>query len=188
MQKGNPEDIKDENVKSDLEIDPDSGCTPTAAKLLCIDTAQQIQDSEEGGPNTLQMLNLYSHLMKSPENTSKRLVVISDVLNYKDEANLKFSNNRPITSDQLRREMIILEPSTYQNKASLNVAITSTNLLMARSWSSRRVDNEKEGTEVNRSWYYIHQKTMPRIAFVAYYSAPNSTTQSSFVISVGFKK
>ena len=44
MQKGNPEDIKDENVKSDLELDPDSGCTPTAAKLLCIDSTQQIQD------------------------------------------------------------------------------------------------------------------------------------------------
>ena len=53
--------------------------------------------------------------MKSPEKTSERLVVIPDVLNYKDEAYLKSSNNRPIISDQLRREMIILEPSTYQN-------------------------------------------------------------------------
>ena len=44
MQKGNPEDIKDENVKLDLELDPDSGCIPSAAKLLCIDITQQIQD------------------------------------------------------------------------------------------------------------------------------------------------
>ena len=101
--------------------------------------------------------------MKSPENTSERLVVIPDVLNYKDEAYLKFSNNRPIISDQFRREMIILEPSTYQNKACLNAAITSTNRLMPRAWFSRRDGNEKEGTEVTQSSF------LPRIAFVAYY-------------------
>ena len=79
-QKENPEDKKDEDVKSDLEWEQDSGCTPTAAKLLCINnTIQQMQDSEEGSKSTSETINQCSHLIKSTENTTETLARIQDV-------------------------------------------------------------------------------------------------------------
>ena len=100
-QKENPEDKKDDNVKSDSESEPDSSCTATAAKLLCANnnTIQQMQDSEEGGPSTSEMINPCSHLIKSTENTTEILAVIPVVLKFKDVAYLKFSNNLPIISN-----------------------------------------------------------------------------------------
>ena len=123
------------------------------------------------------MLNLCLHLMKSLKNTSERLVVIPDVLNYKDETYLKFNNNCPIISDQLLREIIFFEPSTYQNKASLNAVITSTNHLMPTCWFSRRVSNENEGTEVNRSRLLYLPKNNAAYCFCCLlFSTPNFTT------------
>lgn len=189
-QKENPEDKKDEDVKSDSDSEPDSGCTPTAAKLLCTNnTTQQIQDSEEGGPSTSEMINPCSHLIKSTENTTETLAVIPDVLEFKDVAYLKFSNNLPIILNQLRKEMIIRGSCTFQNEASLNAATTSTDRLMPKSWFSRRVGNEEEGTEVNRSWLLYSPKNNAAYCFCCLlFITSNSATQSSFVTSAGFNK
>lgn len=48
--------------------------------------------------------------------------------------------------------MIIRRSCTFQNEGSLNAAITLANRLVLKSWFSRRVGNEEEGTDVNRSW------------------------------------
>nr|XP_042908547.1 uncharacterized protein LOC107437323 [Parasteatoda tepidariorum] len=186
-QKENPEDKKDADVKSDSESEPDSSCTPTAAKLLCTNnTTQQIEDSEESGPSTSEMIDPCSHLIKSTENT---LAVIPDVLEFNDVAYLKFSNNLPIISNQLRKEMIIRGSCTFQNEASLNAATASTNRLMPKSWFSRRVGNEEEGIEVNRSWLLYSPKNNAAYCFCCLlFITSDSATQSSFVTSAGFNK
>lgn len=189
-QKEKPEDKKDEEVKSESESD--SGCTPTAAKLLCDNTSQQIQDSEDdvdGGPSTSEVPNPCPYLIKSTENATETLTVIPDVLEFKDVAYLKFSNNLPIISNQLRTEMIIRGSRIFQNESSLNAVATSANRLMPKSWFSRRVGNEEEGTEINRSWLLYSPKNNAAYCFCCLlFITSNSATQSSFITTSGFNK
>lgn len=71
-QNENLDNKQDEDVKSDSESKPDTGCTFTAATPLCTkNTVQQIQASEEGTPSTSEMINPCSHLIKSTENKAE---------------------------------------------------------------------------------------------------------------------
>ena len=106
-----------------------------------------------------------SRSKKRTENATETLTVIPDVLEFKDIAYLKFNNNLPIISNQLCIELIIRGPRIFQNESSLNAAATSANRLMPKSWFSRRVGNEEEGTEINQSWLFYSPKNNAAYCF-----------------------
>lgn len=98
----NPGHKKDEYVKSNSESESDSGCTPTAAELLCThNKAQETQHSKEGNLSTSELINSCSHPIKNTENTTETLAIIPQVLDLKDVAYLKYSNDLPLISEQL---------------------------------------------------------------------------------------
>lgn len=83
--------------------------------------------------------------------------------------------------------MIIRGSCTFQNEGSLNA--TTTNRLMPKSWFSRRVGNEEEGTEINRSWLLYSPKNNAAYCFCCLlFSTSNSASNSFFVTFAGFSK
>lgn len=85
-----------------------------------------------------------------------------------DFAYLNFTNNLPIVSNQLRKEIIIRGSCTFKNETSFNAATTSANRLMPNlGFPDGSVMKRNQLKQIDLG-YYLHQKIIQRTPFFAY--------------------